>query len=299
MNNTIKYFPFSPGIPWKIKRNKYIIPEIKYELYNKIIKNKNIVTLCFGGFFESYFSLFIIEALNDLSLSNKIYFKGDSRFNYLVHSQGIASIFPYDLNKDFGFKYPAPLFLDDSNNVYVNCLNDYIIARGFKGTGTWPVKRPVTKQIFTNSMLNWDEKFPIFRNEENIKFLNWCKLYKFHYRKPYAFILPFETGLSNHNVSCLNWSIYDIKKFAAMVKQYINVVVCTKTPELFLNSDVYAINVDVSLIVSLLQNCSFLLSKEVDYILCALCMNKYVFSEILEKPFDIESNLKFLGVQRD
>jgi len=271
MSETIKYFPFSPGIPWKIKRNKYIIPKINYDLYYKVIKNKNIVLLCFGGFFETYFSLSIFEELKQLNINNKLFFKGNEKFNFLPLYQGLSKIFPYNLDKNITLKYPVPLFFDKNDNVYINCLNDYIDLKGFLGTGKFKNSKPIFKQIFQNSLLNWDNNFPIFRNNQYSKIEQWSKLNKFDIKKPYIMLFPFKTECSEFQDEYLDWNLYDVKKFISMVSSYVNVVVCHNNKQDLFNTRAYVIdNSSLDLIIPLLQSASFVISKEVDYILCSL-----------------------------
>lgn len=295
-----KVFPFAPGILWKIKNGKYIMPEMDFEVFHKVIKGKDIVVMCFGGIFESYFSLSIVEHLQALNLENKLYWKGSDMFNSLPLIQGIAKIFPYNFTKKLLNKYPAPLFTDNNNNVYLNCLNDYLIMEGFKGTGHWPTKGCVTEQIFRNSMLAWDKNIPILRNLNSETYIKWARLNKFDKRKPYMLIIPEDTIYSSNKFGTLNWNVSQIKQFASMVTGYLDVVVCTDHKDRFLNSNIYTINQDLKLITELLYNCSFLLSKQIDYNLMSLCMKKgYVLSNMIDKPFDLPSNSKFLNIDKE
>ena len=65
-----KYFPFSPGIPWKIKNNKYVVPEITTDTWKDTLKDRDIVILSHGGLLESFFSLYFVAAINKIESNN-------------------------------------------------------------------------------------------------------------------------------------------------------------------------------------------------------------------------------------
>ena len=171
---------------------------------------------------------------------------------------------------------------------------------GFRGTGHWPTKGSVTEQIFRNSMLAWNRNVPILRNLYSEKYIRWSKLNKFDKRKPYIFILPEDTKYSSNKFGDLNWTPKEVKEFASMVTGYLDVVVCTDNKDQYINSNIFTINQDLELIIELLYNCSFLLSKQIDYSLISLCVDKsYILSNIIDKPFDLVSNLKFLNIEKE
>ena len=91
-SNKIIYFPFAPGVPWQLKNNRYIIPTMVGTVWERIISDKNLTMIGFGGLFESYFALSILEFLNISNPSASLYWIGDKRFNYMVHRNGLAKI---------------------------------------------------------------------------------------------------------------------------------------------------------------------------------------------------------------
>src|SRR5512138_812183 len=87
-----KYFPFSAGIPWKVERGKYIIPEIDSVTWHKVIGDRDIVITAFGGIFESFFSLSVAEAINAFDSSHKLYWLGNPSYEFFVRAQGLCKI---------------------------------------------------------------------------------------------------------------------------------------------------------------------------------------------------------------
>src|SRR5690554_1839294 len=131
MKFSVRYFPFTPGIPWSIKNGRYIIPKINRIAWDKAVDGRDFNVVAYGGLFESFFSLSIIEALHFIHPEKKIYWSGHNQFNYLCSSQGIAKINKFD--ETLIKKYPCPIFLDKEKFVYFNCLNNYIDVYSYAG----------------------------------------------------------------------------------------------------------------------------------------------------------------------
>src|SRR5690554_6700310 len=90
---SIKNFPWAPGLSWKIKNGKYVVPELPFELFSKSLKNKDVVVCSFGGLVESFYSLSILELLNNNLIGNKLYWAGNSEYQNLLKLNGLAKYF--------------------------------------------------------------------------------------------------------------------------------------------------------------------------------------------------------------
>lgn len=85
-----KFFPFSAGIPWKVERGKYIVPEIDSETWHKVLDSRDITIVAFGGLFESFFSLVAAEALVSFDSGHRIYWLGNQEYNIFARSQNLC-----------------------------------------------------------------------------------------------------------------------------------------------------------------------------------------------------------------
>src|SRR3990167_86537 len=107
-----KYFPFAPGVPWKIKNGKYIVPALSMDAWHRALHGKEIVVVAYGGFIESFVSLCFLEIVNYLSPGKKLFWLGNNRFASLVEVNGLAQICESDVSKETFANYPVPLFMD-------------------------------------------------------------------------------------------------------------------------------------------------------------------------------------------
>jgi len=92
---SVKSFPWSPGIPWKVRRGKYVIPELPAELVSNVLRGKEAVVCSFGGLLESFYSLSILETMNKNLLAKKLYWAGNNEYEPLVAANSLAQPF-YD-----------------------------------------------------------------------------------------------------------------------------------------------------------------------------------------------------------
>lgn len=272
-NESYKIFPFAPGIKWKVDKGKYIKnPSINYENWTRISENKNIVVLAYGGLIESFFSLSFIEAYGQLEPHRKFFWAGDSRFVPLVHYQKKALIKNVP---NISSRFPTPIFLDAENNIYFNCLNNYLNVKSISGRNSYFDKRLIFKQIFANAMINWDGRRYIPKlNVVNNEFYNkWSKLNRFYDNK--NFILLFDGGrdFSLHNTDPLGWDVFNIRQFISMLQRSnMNAVVVTDRPSIYNGLNVYVAGFDIDIILHLLTKASVVLSSTIDFLLLALCI---------------------------
>lgn len=294
----IHYFPWLPGIPQQISNYNTIKTILDADSWNKILENRNPVITCFGGLFESYFSLSFAEAFNKLYPSKKI-FINYNKFNELIKLNNIAK--PINLiSTETIKKYPVPLFFNDGYEVFFNSLYNYLnikdLAQKYK-----PFKNyhPISKQIFKNSFLNWDINFIpklrklILPNE----FIKWKEIKKFNINKPYVLILPDKTNMSIHSFSALSWSIAQVKSFVSMCAgSGINSVIITNTPGKYTGINSLILSPNLEQILCLIEKCSYILSEEIDFLLISLLLSKNstIFSRLHKHQYSIKYNQNFL-----
>ena len=246
-----KFFPFTPSIPWKVKYGKYIVPKVNLNIWKELISKKDIVVVANGGLIESFVSLCYFEMMNITSASNKLFWIGDHRFDYLIKTNGLATISNVTISNEILSKYPTPIFLDNSNNLFFNCLNNYLIYRSWYNIKGIKNYRPILDQLFINSLTNWNcDYLPnmrrmIFPSKE---LLSWCKVAGINLNNPYICIFPDKTNLSIHKESCLQWDNIQIKALAACLKQKgISTIVITNDSTKYYNSNVYTIPIKLEL----------------------------------------------------
>ncbi len=298
----IRYFPFSPGIGWKIKNGKYIIPEINLDVWKKIVHGKKITVVAHGGLLESYFSLCYLEILNYLVPSNKIHWCGNIFFNPLVHLNGIATV-NINCPQSILSKYPTPIFMDKDKNIYFNCLNNYQIVKPYYGGSGYKDKSPIIKQILRNSLTSWENHYaPKFRKLGSLSdsFVNWSKANKFNLRNPYICFF-YDIGWSEHKLN-FKWNENQVKSLAAMLKQQgISTLLFTKYPYKFYNSSAYCIGTDLENIINLIPKSIAVLSDCVDFSFLAMMLSdsSKIIMKSTGRKFSPLSNVKFIGLPRN
>src|SRR6266581_2892356 len=294
---SINYFPFLPGIPLQVNGN--IKRELDADSWNRLLENRNPIITCFGGLWESYLSLSYVEALNRFYPSKQLYINTDQKFNKLIELNNIAK--PIQLiSSDLIKNYPVPLFFNDGNDTFFNCLYNYLysidIAKKSKPHKNYG---PIAKQLFRNSFLPWDINFiPKLRKlQEPIEFIKWKESKRFNIDKPYILIFPDKTDLSIHSFSELGWSIPQIKSFVSMCAgSGINSVIITKNIGRYTGINSLVIEPKIEQILYLIEKCSYRLSEEVDFLLLALTHSKNatVIGRLNKKQYSLKSNQKFL-----
>lgn len=293
----VKYFPFSPGIPWKIRCGKYIVPELSASLWNNIYKEKNITVAAFGGLMESFFSLSILEVINQILPGSKLFWSGNKSFSNLVQLQGLATQ-DTQLSQNILNQYPVPLFLDNNKNIYFNCLNNYLQVKTYYGTKGYYDNRSAPRQIFENGMVPWQKEFiPKFRKLSISNDLNtWLKTNKIHPNQPYVIIIPDNTGLSQHSISALNWNVSQVKAFGAMLAyKGIIPIIFTALPHKYYDPALKVLPIKLDFLLALLPKAKAVLSKNIDFLFIATALSPAkIFCNPTKGAFDLTKYHKFL-----
>src|SRR5271166_6283056 len=109
-SDTVKYFPFAPKIPWRLKAGKYVIPELAAPLWRDCLQNKEITVVCFGGLIEAYFSFAILQGINYISPNIQLKWAGPKNLQSLCEAYGLAKYTSFDPN--VLERFPTPIFFD-------------------------------------------------------------------------------------------------------------------------------------------------------------------------------------------
>lgn len=303
MKSNVRYFPFAPGIGWKISHGKYIVPEINLDVWNRIIDGKKITVMAHGGLVESYFSLCYLEMLNYITPKSRIFWSGNDKFSSLVHLNGIAKI--ESLPNGIVSRYPTPLFMDKSQNIYFNCLNNYLVVKPYYGGKGYKDKNLLSKQLLRNSTLPWNIQYiPKFRNFDlpSKEFINWSRVVRLDLNRPCVCFF-YDLNCSQHNVSILKWNQNQIRSLSAMLKQQgIATLMFTKNPSLFYGSGMYCIpSIQFETIIHCLIKAQAVLSNEIDFLFLAmmLCKGAKIITKPTNRMLNLKANGNFLNIQND
>lgn len=296
MKTETKYFQFSKSIPWKYKYGKVLIPSVNGELFNYSLIDKVITVIANGGLLESYFSLAIFEALHFMNPIRELYWEGNQLYLNLLKYNNLAKPTANVLGQKFVERYPVPLFFDKLNNAYFNCLNNYINVKTFNLKYFEQSRDPVLKQIFSNALIPWDidyiPKLRTFKYNSE-EFNIWSKSNRFYINRPFVLIIP-DKSYSIHDVSCMDWSIHEIKAFAAILQNYgIAVVIPTLNKAAYYDSPfICTAPPTLEFILPLMENSSLIISKEIDFLLLGLLISKAKLA-MLDLKKNVEFNLNF------
>lgn len=294
---SVKYFPFTPGIGWNLKNNKYIIPRVSPIAFDQAMKNRDAIIVTYGGLLESFLSLSYFEMINQFYPSTKMYWCGNDQFNPLIKLNGVGVVspepFPHSLLKN----YPVPIFLDKKDNIYFNCLNNYLEMNNYLGLKEYKNKRSLYRQVLSNLLFNWNSSFlPKLRNRHLVMPVvkSWAKVNNLDLNRPFILICP-EIFYSQHKVSCLNWKEKEIKALGAMLKQRgVSTIVCTNSPGRYYGGAVYTIPVKFEQLVYLMTEARAVLSETIDCLLIANMISKLIiFSLKIRKPYSFKLNSSF------
>ena len=293
-----KIFPFAPGIAWKIRNGKYVVPEIDGGTWSAVLENRDLVILAHGGLLEAFLSFAIVEALGRVEPSKRLFWAGPEAFKGVVEAHGKAQYFEAP---DIGSKYPVPLFFDSSEHAYFNCLNNYLVERSYYGSHDKPDTSPVFQQVFRNSMLPWDSRYVPKLKSTNLTFENWAKNAKFHLNKKYVLVVPGRTGVSKHQLSCLNWSFRELRELAAMLRRFdVDVVLCIGEQNAVYNAPFIQAPRSLNVILPLIQKASVILASDIDLLLIGLATSKAAIIAAQDGSidgFDLYTNAEFLGAE--
>jgi len=295
-----KFFPFSPGIPWKIERGKYILPQISSNIWNQVLVDKNIViTVPFGGLLESFFSLSVAEALNFFDGKNhKVFWLGPSQYSIFPRLQNLSTICYKNITKEILEKYPAPIFFDQQNNVYINILHNYLTRYSYWGLYPEPVDTPILFQIFKNMCIPFDKKYiPHLRKMHGISFAD--KLYetnKLRPRNKFVLIILDENSTEN----TLNWSVRNIKEFNQLATtKRLKTVVFTKNINKFYGSNILCFEYNIKNILDLISKSWMILSNKIDWTFIGMVLSgeTHLVARETKGPYDLFSNAELISAE--
>lgn len=292
-----KFFPFSAGIPWKIERGKYIVPEIDSETWHQVLAGRDIIITAFGGLFESFFSLAAAEALNSFDPGHRIFWLGNPRYEFLVRAQNICQLSSIDLTSEMLENYPTPIFFDQDNRAYLNLLNNYLERKSYWGKYPEPVDSPVVEQIFQNVMVPWHSNYaPKFRKLGKEFYEEFYRTRRLRPRSKFVLFVLDET---NHDV--LNWNLHNIKEFTQLASHKgLKVVVFTRNTQMFYGTKMFVYEYDIRKILQMIKYSWMVFSTTVHWLLIAMMVSDAkVMGTPMDGPFDLFKNAEFLKVQND
>lgn len=294
------YFPFAPGVPYRLKRGIYVVPRLDFKHWNEAINGKTVTTICYGGFLENIMSLTFLEAVNELKPSHELNWICDFRFKDIWKINGLGSEAEYKVAQEQLLGYPVPLFFDaNSETAYFNCIDNYINIKTYYGESKYHDKKAICHQVFRNSMVDWSLRYlPKMRN---LFLPEGLSHFKFDFDKRFILLMPDTSGLSSHNVSCLNWKVNEVKSFAAMLQaKGYNLVILTPNTQKYYGIKALVLNTNIDFILFLLEKASIILSKDVDFLIASMLLgNAKVFSIENKNEYKIQKNKKFLCVENE
>jgi hypothetical protein len=291
-----KFFPFSPGIPWKMSNGKYIVPEIDFETWHKVLDGREVIIAAFGGLLESFFSLCAAEALVSFDTSHKIYWLGNSEHSFFVRAQGLCKISPVQLTSEMLKQYPVPLFLDNGGNAYLNILNNYIVRKSYWGKYPEVVKAPVLEQISSNIMIPWRDYVPKLRNLGTEFFEELRNTGRVRQTSKIISII-----LSNTNRDILKWNVQNVKEFSQLVSNKgWKVVVFTNNVNAFYGTNILAVEYNLRNILQIIKKSWIVLSNDIDWLLISIAVSDTkVISKHIDNQWNLFKNAEFIGVNND
>jgi hypothetical protein len=291
-----RFFPFSPGIPWKLSNGKYIIPEIDFETWHKVLDGREIIIAAFGGLLESFFSLSAAEALVSFDSSHKIYWLGNPEYSFFVRAQGLCKISPVKLTPEILKQYPVPLFLDNGGNAYLNILNNYLVRKSYWGKYPDVVKAPVLEQMSGNIMIPWRNYVPKLRGLGTEFFDELHNTGRVRQTTKVISIV-----LSNTNKDILRWNLQNIKEFSQLASHKgWKVIVFTHKTSAFYGTNILAIEYSLRNILQTIKKSWMVLSNDINWLLISLIISDAkLISRHLDNQYSLFKNAEFLGVNND
>ena len=287
-----KLFPFSPGIPWKILNNHFVVPEINAKIWQRVLNDKDFVISCYGGLLESFFSLLYSEILLKIEPYRNVYWMGNEDQYKIVNYQGLTKIFEYNLGIETLKDYPVPIFMDAENNAYYNVLNNYLITKSFKSNKVIDTDGCISKQLLSNLMIPWDDYSIKLRKFDDYKYKSWKKESGIENNK---FIVILPKSNSYHSVDCLGWDDRMISELASMVRHLgYKVISCNDS----YSRSTLVVNASskIDVVLGLIMDGAVLLSKSIDYLLISMLISDIsILSRELDGIYNINENMDFLG----
>lgn len=304
-NTGIKYFPFASEIPYQTTTNNKITNKIAQNIWGTVLADRNAAVCCFGGLFESYFSLVFIEAISYLTPSKTIYWLGNKEYYDLIKLQGLA--IPHDNGVDQLTldQYPVPIFLDEKDYFYYNVLNNVFPANKFirkniKKYVISNVGRSAGYRILDNLTFSYKDDFrPKLRKYKDDKFLQWAEKVNLDLKRPMVCVFP-DKHQRKFCPHLLGWEGSQVKGLVEVMRQIGGVVlVFSKEPEKYRTAFGYYPPFDLNMMVGALRRAELILADECDYFVLAGMENseiKMLFKWRKRSVWDPTRNLKMLGV---
>jgi len=297
---SIKYFPFSPGVPWKLNYSKYIVPEVPESILYDHLKEKKIIVAAYGGLLESFFSLSILELINYKLPSLELFWAGNSEYNKLIELNGLAKIYSGEVNDEVLLRYPVPLFFDKANRAYFNCLNNYLDVKTYYLTKGYRNRRAAIKQIIDNGLFFSDKMFlPELRGLDGCpkELENNLAASNIHLDRPYVLVFPDRQPSSNHSEECLGWNVSQIKAFGALLGRFnIPLIVLSKNPQNYFYSFVNAFDFHIDSLLYLILGAKYVLSSSIDVLLLSIAISDArIISLPTAEEFKLKKNAKFIS----
>jgi hypothetical protein len=298
MSNTM-YFPFTPGIQWKVN-NGFLQPKVKISVLDRMLYEKDITVICYGGFIEALCSLTILETINRLFPSASLYWEGSLDYKPLIDQNGLAKITKDFLGEDELTKYPLPLFFNLEENAYFNCLNNYLILHDIAQTKKFKKRKNIIRQITDNNLVEWNSRYlPQFRllKEYSHDIEKKLVVGGVNPNKFFVLLVPDKSSFSIHDRDWLKWDIRRIKSFNAMLKSIgVPLVIATNEVGKYYEFPC-VVPLDVSNMIYLLKTSSVVLSRDIDYLMGGFMMGSAAISTWNRKrpQYDLRSAEKSFG----
>jgi len=291
-----RFFPFSPGIAWKVERGKYIIPEIDFETWHKVLDGREVIITAFGGMAESLFSLCAAEALVSFDSSHKIYWLGDPQYSFFARAQGLCKPSAIDITPDTLKQYPVPLFLDSGGNAYFNILNNCLRRTSYWGKYPDEVATPILEQIANNIMIPWQNYVPKLRSL-GTEFID--ELQATGRIRPTSKIISIILNKTNQDI--LRWTLQNIKEFAQLASHKgWKVIVFTNRANVFHGSGILANDYNQRNILQIIKKSWVVLSNDIHWLLVSLITSDArLISRHVDNQYCLFKNAEFLGVHND
>lgn len=268
-NNTkVIYFPFTPNIPWRVFRGKFVLPKLDLASWNEALKNRSSVVIVQGKLLESFLSLFFLEGLNKIAPQKDLFWKGPEIYDELRVWQGLARKFKPELPKDLTLRFPTPLFLDKNKYTFFNCNLNYMDIYSYWGKYCYSTNKFISGQMLQNfTQPITKDYFPKFRNlEVSEELSNLFKINYFYKNQPYVCLFPERTGHSMHKFSGLGWSDREAKMLASYLKSLnIKLIVFSNRVSQYMHTNILSLPANISYIFNLLPSAKAIISEEFDF----------------------------------
>lgn len=285
----IKYFPFCPGVPW-YTRNGFISNHLSFPIWQKALKDKEVVILSGGGLLESFLSLSFAEIINVHFPNKKITWQGTNQFNVLTKYNGLAKIGTNLFDTQLLSEYPLPIFFDKAGTAYYNCLFNYINCQSFSSGKVYHNDQSLSKQLLNNLAQPWVREYtPQFRTlTQPPELISWEQLNRINNKKPYVCLFPdLDTGMSIHNFRHLDWTLAELKSFASMFYDSgIELIIITRKPGKYYDIRTPVMPFHLESALWLISEAKAILSEEVDWLFVAnllsekaMLVGKKIYSE--------------------